>query len=337
MKNSLIVACCLVAMACENNGSPLASQVSAESQAVAQAYLQVKDLPEFKDALKSFRGMTTQTLVNNFKEIPDNVILRGKTRTGLRPTLTKDYSFLAKNPATIKGTLGDAISHGAGAIDDLTATDVERYYTVMEGHLKGTSAAAKEARSMKGLSAAQMRRSINAAILIDMVNHNEASGLNLYKWKFRWSDLTTPGLIVHIVEMEKCKRAEGNMVRAKIGAEKAQAATEKIISDVRAAAEKTKADCAGIFPNFACGDNHPDNLDKIGRPEKAECRDFEYACKCTLTDRNNTPPCNLNWQGVGANLMLAEASGAGGAAPASAATANPAEGADPNELPTECK
>ena len=334
MKKIFMAACCVVAMACENNGSPLASQVSAESQAVARAYLQIKDLPEFKDALKSIRGMTTQTLVNNFKEIPDNVILRGKTRTGLRPTLSNDLSFLAKNTATIKGTLGDAISHGAGSIDDLTAADVERYYTVMEGHLKGTTAAAKEARSMKGLSAAQIRRSINAAILIDMVNQNEASGLNLYKWKFRWSDLTNVGLIIHIVEMEKCKRAEGNMARAQIGAEKARDATDKIINDVRAAAEKTKAECAGVFPNFPCGDNHPENLDKIGRPEKAECRDFEYACKCTLTDRNNTPPCNLNWQGVGANLMLAEASGASAA---TAAAAKPAEAADQNELPKECK
>ena len=189
---------------------------------------------------------------------------------------------------------------------------------------------------MKDLTATQIRRAMNAAIIIDMLDQNQAqnSGLNLYKWTFRWSDLTTPGIIAHAVEVVKCNKAESAYNDAVKASNKAKAETDKLISDASAEAARTKVECEGNFPNFPCGDNHPENLDKVGRPDQPEkCRIFEYQCSCTLTDRNNAPPCNLNWHSTGSSLFLADAaSGAAAAGPAA-----PTAAADPNALPEKCK
>ena len=325
-------------LSCNQSSSDVAAQISAESQAVAAQYLQVRDLPEFKAALKSFRTMSTKALITSAKEVPDSMFLRGKLRSGLRPIIAADYADLGKSRFAGDNTLGNFVERGAFTLDNLTANDVERYFSIMDSHIKNSSQSSsslRDSRAMKDLTSTQIRRAMNAAIIIDMVSQNQAqnSGLNLYKWTFRWSDLTLPGVIAHAVEVGKCNKAESAYHDAVKASNKAKAETDKLISDASAEAEKTKLECEGNFPNFPCGDNHPENLDKIGRPDQPEkCRIFEYQCSCTLTDRNNTPPCNLNWHSTGSSLLLTDPAAA--AAPAAAA---PGVAADPNTLPEKCK
>jgi len=332
--------CCLAALlGCQPNGSGLADQVSAESLAVANQYLQVKDLPDFKDALKSFRTMSTKNLIASVKDVPDSLFLRGRVQSGLRPVLAADYANLAKTSFAGDITLSDFVAKGRASLDDLTAKDVERYYAIMDRHLKdANSASQRNNRAMKDLSASEMRRALNAALIIDIISQNrtQTASLGLYTWKFRWSDLTTPGLIAHGVEAIKCKNAEKALNEAKKRSDQAKAVTEGLAKSINDKIAETKKACEGVFPNFACGDNHPENLDKQGFPEPEQCRGYTYQCTCTLTDRNNTPPCNLNWQMVGTPTFLVDPVVASGAGPVeSAAPASPA--GDPTELPDKCK